>query len=1621
MAVFRKLNNRRGFTLVELLIAVAILSVLLTLAITNVLGSKRQLSVAEYNNNAESIAVAAQSRLTELNAAGDNFSYEKIGVTKDGDIYIASNDKNIGNILPRFSIDTDLWEGFFIIGYQQKAANVFEVFYFAKGANYKDTNFADADALETFLAAYRTSAEKREADGVGYYKVNKAPVVDYETAGAHLPTPQITIDNYEELGIEIYLPNVKQLPAGVSLGFEMLLVDKDEKALAQFTKEELTVYSTLGRTDIASNEVEIKTGETYKFVFDTPREIRADGYPTIAAYTTGNLVSGIPTGRFETWAELTRAYYGDDIDDEQAKINSIIIPRNRNNEGFKLGDDVELIVNVFATKGETGGKVKDPLYIERSAKVTFNGWFDSLEYKLIEEHSSSADEYATVANISCGRHLQNLAKLTEMRSNLRYLLPVKQADGTYTWGAGDAYSYVQSSSTRYAKYLLRNNVNADILGANQLMPVNFDNDAWYNLDASGNVDKNSPILFEPISPVEGFCYFGNYYAIRNLNVHTDLYAGLFGYTYKCDIYDVRLVNPSVESDMPLEVSQNFEMGVGGLIGTDRDSSHIYNCQVYLEMINGEYDETRRVSGNGYVAGLIGFCEDEVLRQCSASVFVGNANKTEDSPFVGGLIGGVTGDSNLKRCYAAGVLRGQNVGGLVGAYIPDTDYSGDSLIIESCYTAGNIEHASVGAGGLIGYTRSEQRGYEKSAVRAHQNYCAVIYGEGNEAGTEYNWTSITKDGEIAPIYGTFEGDGFVWLSAAESDIIAEESEATDYYRVFAGGFYDDENYNYYIAQKGINYAHSSLWQKTAGDSALVDDLKTFVEKYKTADTISSAQVDTMRQELIKHKFLQVLQEVRDELDSILADAQVTFATLQDPKAVEYQAAHPGETIDTRFYIDWNRGKKGKVDSHSPKYPDTSRRTTLFTNFLAEAIGNDTTTDTAKWWIVQLENLINGKSVTVNGVTYTKDDATNNFKKLVTEFALKFFSDKNAKNNNYYWPNDATNTERGIFSEGFADIREYFEYESYFSRGDIYSSWSGKTLNSNFQIQKDSEFGYDNLVYVGTSSSVTAYSKGDILVKDFSPEKNFQNKGASSSDYLIDNDGNIVFKRLGEDGYYLMEIYKDRVDKNILEMLYSLYNYGNINNQYSLIDNMNNDMWVDKYGSDRYARSLVKKLKDNKDNFTGVNIYSNSLKDYVTGAKIIALVNEIFGSSTSSTAIDSDATDKDRADKLQYGLFKDLMDYATRDDCNSITLRDKYDNLAAKLDLLYKYFDKAYDYFDAEKDKAEKAGNSDDVSKFRTIRNDMSSMMSYASSLNDKVKQYSRLSYTGGVENALDKLYDAAKLKESDPNFDLGTEITRYITIIETAYTYDSGHPLYNLGTGQNPIEQLKEFTMEKTEYDGKGTFDRSDWYGYKSWSTYKYDFNEGFYTVVFPYHEKGNDTAVYPLPMIVALELWTPDDEGGSKVTPMLFHYGDWLTPDLWATAPPSPAVTTLNAVTGQISQMTDYFTDVSSRNSDLTGNGREFENLTTALNSGIDNLKAVTNKAIEGGDAYKTDLETLKSTINGWLNKNGAFDKLEAAVTKHQNGGNADKQALAKEILAKITEYKVTLNSILKDIEALAT
>ncbi len=1602
-------SDKRGFTLVELVATVAILAVLVTIAIVGVLANSVKLKEKEYDQNAEAIAVAAQSRLTALKNAGDTDKLAALGVQVDEpDQRFVSTDKteDMDYILPPFSIDGSLREKDFVIGFSSTTAKVSEVFFFANG-------------LPTDLSTEIENLRDNKKSDVGYYKAAEEEVVNVQPAGAQLPTPQLSINNFENLQLDIYLPYVRQLP-DIKLGFKVMLVGKDE-----LPKEEDEAAKTIYETPTS---VQLETGNTYSLILDTPKECLdgndGNGNPTILNYNTDWSKSdniAIPKGRFSTWARLTSSYIGDSDLIDPLILNQAKDFKYDITGGFKLGEDVKAIVKVYAMKTTSTDGIyeQDKMYVTRTASVVFNGWFQSLTERPIKWNDKyQPTETGLLADISCGRHLQNLSRLTEMRKNLLYLLPTSEWDSenesykNYTWGAGNAFSYIQSSEAKYAKYVVRHNTNDKIIGAYQLMPIDFDNKEWYS-----DSEKTKHINFEPIGTVKGFYYFGNYYPIRNLHVHTDLYAGLFSYTYQNKIYDVRLVNPSVRSDMPMDVSVNYEMGVGGLIGTDRNSNEIYNCQVYLEKINISkdvknpnyvYAKERRIEGNGYVGGLIGFAEDESIRQCSASCFVGS---TESHGYVGGLIGAVAGDSSIKRCYGACILRGEYVGGLLGAFIPDTDYSGDDLKIESCYTAGNIEAAVTSAGGLIGYTYKEQRGYEKSAVRAHKNYCVVIYGEevtnGETSVSGYIWRNNAK------IYGTFDGDYLVW-NYCDDEITVKDEKVTQDFRVFAGALYEDDNYNYYVPQKNIEYSHSALYETKNGEKSLNEELKNFVTNYNQ-NTVTQQAAQSLLNTVMKSKYLQVLEQVKSELKYIYDNVpdmktkdgnnfliDYKPAEKQDPndpkKIIPYEDFRPDPTKPLNADDD----SKTVLDSHSDyntsDYNTNERHYTL-PQTVRGLIGNEANPAdyTARWYLNKLEDLITKGKVVVGDKTYNLNgepiNKSQNFKDLLTEFAVNFFTYDDSYEEDgvkkYYWPNSSNKTQMGVLSRAFYDVRRQFAEEVYYTRKDIYHSNLGKIRDEDDENPK---YEIREVTNEESGESVKIlYKNGVPFINNFDPEKNFNVTGSSKSDYdlLLDENGEFVFKSQGSDEFYVMDGFKDRCEDDIMYMLYSLYHNDDAGNLLAL--SLNDLLWKDRNENSGNVRNIVKYANEYKTEISNVKDDTN------IGQEIINLINRIFGENW----------DKDRTDKLNGGMFSSLFTFLEGKDAiteNLIAgLNAEIKSIRTEFDKLETYFNDAVAYYDGKVNEAK-----DETSKknYKDAKEHMAKLSGYCqeaiAELNgDKLLDCLKtsFSYSGGVENALNNIIDTLKSGEkiSDANW------TKWKTIIENAYKYDSGYAIYdtNYGNRSGVLAQLKYLAIDNNK------FESYDWYKYDS-------YNSGLYNTVFPYHEKEKKyTGVFPFPLIKGLRPQGMD----KRVTEMLIHYGDWLTPDMWATEEyhRDEALSLLIDVDAELQSITKYLTTTGAT-SQTTGTLKSsIDDAVTNVNTCIETVETVISDDTIDVTVRKDKLVQIQGIISGWLDKDGLLSNLSDACNKALHTGHSDTAEALKTQIEN--NFKPALTDLLEKIK----
>lgn len=210
-------RSRRGFTMVETLIVVAILVVLFAVALLALLNTRKNLRQKELDSKAEIIYVAAQNRLAELRASGYEDLYadtdgangaQKLGylpsdaassntdLDEDTLVFVRSEDKQTKGmaayaVLPAACVDQELWAHNWYIEYDPLSASVYAVFYSEK-----------AEIPEQLDSLRAKKARLRGGARIGYYGGDVALV---ETTSEL--RPDITIYNEEKLTAVFYCNN----------------------------------------------------------------------------------------------------------------------------------------------------------------------------------------------------------------------------------------------------------------------------------------------------------------------------------------------------------------------------------------------------------------------------------------------------------------------------------------------------------------------------------------------------------------------------------------------------------------------------------------------------------------------------------------------------------------------------------------------------------------------------------------------------------------------------------------------------------------------------------------------------------------------------------------------------------------------------------------------------------------------------------------------------------------------------------------------------------------------------------------------------------------------------------------------------------------------------------------------------------------------------------------------------------------------------------------------------------------------------------------------------------------------------------------------------------------------
>ena len=199
-------RNRRGFTLPEVLLTVAILVVIFAVAVIGVSKFQQSLRQKELDSKAEIIYMAAQNRITELMASGRSdlyMPYELATTTEKGttytsnwqqgqiskltlvpcdskdyeesqksdtvgsDIadrlwYVAKTDTPANYLLPVNRVDQEIRDNYWVIEYSPKDGKIYGVFYSEEAIDYADN--------QDKYNLYRIKSQRMKAGAkVGYY------------------------------------------------------------------------------------------------------------------------------------------------------------------------------------------------------------------------------------------------------------------------------------------------------------------------------------------------------------------------------------------------------------------------------------------------------------------------------------------------------------------------------------------------------------------------------------------------------------------------------------------------------------------------------------------------------------------------------------------------------------------------------------------------------------------------------------------------------------------------------------------------------------------------------------------------------------------------------------------------------------------------------------------------------------------------------------------------------------------------------------------------------------------------------------------------------------------------------------------------------------------------------------------------------------------------------------------------------------------------------------------------------------------------------------------------------------------------------------------------------------
>lgn len=644
MKRFLNQNPRRGFTLAETLLVVAILVVLLCVAAVGVLRYQRSLEQLEMDGIAKEIFVAAQNHLTMAESqrlVSEMDSDTQWGTPADdadtsgvyyfvagGSAGDARDDNALGMMLPFGAVDeTALGNGSYVITYQPAAGRVVDVFYAERTGRFSHTfslSGSTGDGAETYssLMACRGPEQKlarrfylSERSVIGWYGGEGGI-----PSGVTLKKPILTVENAEQLIVKVSNPN-----SGIALAGLKLIIEGE----------------------ISGMQREIH-------VIDSRGVLNPDYAVTLGDRSELCIVLDDVTGSKKHFAEWTAA--GQPL------------------AGLIPGENITIKAMAYNNSERTN--------IQYSNARTTNSLFGDTAVQGNDIYSNPSWDRTTVT-VKAFRHLENLDPAISGLSSAGLTVAAAEQKADLDWE-----SFID---------LFGENVSVDpmLSGKNESQPGTFLPVDLTDIDYTGksSVSSISNLVVSTVNNQEPAGVFGTVtggsisglklidFAISSAK---DAAGALAGSTDHTSITSVLVCNASKDAS----VSVTGSGAAGGLVGI-MDGGSIRQCAaaVYVKAADGDAGGLAGiVTGAAAIEKSYAGGHTEAGRYKAAAEGPARFNVQAPNGAAGGLLGSVdtTEEVEIAHCYTTASVSGETAGGFAGSI-----HAASGSRVETCYETGLV--------------------------------------------------------------------------------------------------------------------------------------------------------------------------------------------------------------------------------------------------------------------------------------------------------------------------------------------------------------------------------------------------------------------------------------------------------------------------------------------------------------------------------------------------------------------------------------------------------------------------------------------------------------------------------------------------------------------------------------------------------------------------------------------------------------------------------------------------------------------------------------------------------------------------------------------------------------------